>query len=121
MAPALRIRIMIWSMATLTKLVAAMTLVIAVFVVVPVADAAACVPEAPSSHQTVNHDPADGDHSGPEHGVCSHGHCHQTASERPSFSDFDGSPMIARPRHDWPRDDFVGAFATDGPMRPPRA
>lgn len=109
-------------MASLARLFAALTLVIAAFVVVPVSDAAACAPEPAAAHQSVDHDPAGGDHSAPgENGVCAHGHCHHTATERHTTSDFGFAVDFIQARHDRPHDDGVTSFAADGLKRPPRS
>lgn len=113
---------MTWSMASLARLFAALTLVIAAFVVVPVSDAAACAPEPVAAHQSFDHDPAGGDHSAPgENGVCAHGHCHHTASERHATSEFGIAEAFVQTRHDRPQDDGVASFAANGLMRPPRS
>ena len=74
---------MTWSMVTWAKLILAVTFVAAAFFVAPIADAATCQPEPPAAHALVDHDPAEGDHTGgKDHGICSHGHCHHTAAAR---------------------------------------
>lgn len=110
-------------MASLARLFAALTLVIAAFVVVPVSDAAACAPEPVAAHQAFDHDPAAGDHNGPggEHGLCAHGHCHHTASERHATSEFGLAEAFVQTRHGRPQDDGVASFAANGLMRPPRS
>lgn len=108
-------------MRTLARVFAALTLVIAAFVVSPVTDAAACAPEPPAAHQTMDHDPQSGDHSGQgEHGVCAHGHCHHTAGERHAATEFAAAALFVRAPRVVPRDDGPVSFAAEGLKRPPR-
>ena len=111
-----------WSLTALAKLCAALTIVIAVFIVTPVSDAAACAPEPVSAHQSLDHDPDAGDHSGTtgEYGLCSHGHCHHTASERFLATDFNLTALSFKSQHDRPLDDDRVSFTSDGLKRPPR-
>lgn len=113
---------MAWSM-TLARLFAALTLVIAAFIITPVTDAAACAPEPPTIHQVIDHDPRAGDHNSPggDQGLCAHGHCHHTASERHPTRDFILVGPPAHVQHDRPLDDRVVSFASDGLKRPPRS
>ena len=101
---------------------AAMILVIAVFVVAPSVDAATCAPEPPSAHGTAAHDADTGDHSDPgaQHGLCAHGHCHhgggavkltETEIQPPIFS------VRLRPQSDH----LVVRPHPGGLERPPRA
>ncbi|WP_292070320.1 hypothetical protein [Brevundimonas sp. UBA7534] len=110
------------AMATLARTVAALTLLIAAFVVGPGADAAACAPEIPSAHHAAEHPASGGDHSGKgaDHGVCSHGHCHHSGSEKPASPDV--APVCANAAlgHDLDRGDVVASHRTDGLKRPPR-
>jgi len=109
------------SMASLARIVVALTLLIAAFVVAPVADAATCVPEIPSSHQTADHPPSGGDHSGKgaDHGICSHGHCHHAGSEGRASPEVSSVPVTCV-AHDLQRGDVVVSHRADGLKRPPR-
>lgn len=111
------------SMTRFMKMLAALTLLIAAFVVVPSADAATCVPEIRSAHQALDHPQSGGDHSetGAEHGTCSHGHCHSAASARTAVVDYSASVHPVRVAHDLPRDDVAVSHPSDGLKRPPRA
>lgn len=107
---------------TLARLIAAVTLLIAAFLVAPVADAAICAPETPAAQAIADHDLSPGHRSdgGAEHGACSHGHCHHAQGERASGADLAIAPVHARARHDPPRDDAAASRAPDGLKRPPR-
>lgn len=110
------------SMATLARLIAALTLLVAAFVVAPVADAAACAPEIPSAHQAADHPPSGGDHtSGGDHGICSHGHCHHSGTERPTLAEVATLSPISPVVHGLARGDVVVSHPSDGLKRPPRA
>jgi|SynMetStandDraft_2_1070026.scaffolds.fasta_scaffold00960_3 hypothetical protein len=111
-----------WSMIRLARIFAALTLVIAVFAVIPATDAAACTPEIPALEQVLNPHPSD-THGGEgvESGACAHGHCHHTASERHAIPEIDvTAPHAASPRV-IPGDDTTVSFAPNGLKRPPRA
>ena len=113
---------MTWSMATWAKLILAVTFVAAAFFVAPIADAATCQPEPPAAHALVDHDPAEGDHTGGnDHGICSHGHCHHTAAARGTLSEDLPIQTFARPIHAFPPSDVFGSITPDGLKRPPRA
>lgn len=102
---------------------AAITLVIAVFVIVPVSDASTCAPEVASASHMFDHASGDSSHSTPgvDHGICSHGHCHHSASERNAARDL----VLVAPHvdllHARPLDDTVASFIADGLKRPPRS
>ena len=110
-------------MTTLARLLAALTLVVAAFVIAPIADAAACGPEPLAAHQVIDHDPAAGDHdgSGGEPGLCAHGHCHHTASARAEAGDDLPLQVYSRPVHAFPISEVRASIAPDGLIRPPRA
>ena len=112
---------MTWSMVTWAKLILAVTFVAAAFFVAPIADAATCQPEPPAAHALVDHDPAEGDHTGgKDHGICSHGHCHHTSTARApavdAFAPSFGEPPLQSGR----QDDFRASITPDGLKRPPR-
>lgn len=114
---------MIGPMSTWAKLIAAVTLLVAAFVVAPMADAATCAPEAPAAHLQADHDPSTGDHTGKgaDHGVCAHGHCHHVTGERASTPEIGLAGYEARTLHGRLRDDVAPSHAPDGLKRPPRA
>ncbi|GEC02251.1 hypothetical protein EJ082_16285 [Brevundimonas diminuta] len=113
---------MVWSMATLARISAVLTLVIAAFLVAPVTDAAACAPEPLAAHQSLDHDPSAGDHngSGGDMGLCSHGHCHHTASERHVTDEIDSAELSGHTTHAAPLNDGPASFPNNGLKRPPR-
>ncbi|MCV0415233.1 MAG: hypothetical protein K5831_10170 [Brevundimonas sp.] len=110
------------SMTTWAKMLAAVTIVFAVFFIVPAVDAAACAPEPPAAHASVDHQPQDGDHgsAGDTHGICSHGHCHHGGSARPETAEAltvgFGRPPLDAVRHDA----FLASITPEGLKRPPR-
>ena len=110
------------SITRLARVLAAMTMVIAVFVVIPATDAAACAPEiSPLDYVLDQHSGDMHDGKGAEPGVCAHGHCHHTTSERHAVPEFEVmAPYAAAPRV-IARDDTTVSFAPDGLKRPPRA
>lgn len=110
------------SIIRLAKIFAALTLVIAVFAVIPATDAAACAPEIPALEQVLDAHPGDThDGQGTEPGACAHGHCHHTASERHAIPEVDvTAPHAPAPRL-IPGDDTTVSFAPNGLKRPPRA
>lgn len=108
-----------WSKTTLARFFVALTLVLAAFVLVPVSDAAACSPEPVSVHQTLDHNHAIDD-MGSDQSVCTHGHCHHTASARHAASDLLLAEPFASSAHNLSGDDSMVSFVTDGLIRPPR-
>jgi hypothetical protein len=95
----------------LARIFAALTLVIAVFAVIPATDAAACAPEIPALEQVLDAHPGD----------THDGHCHHTASERHAIPEVDvTAPHAPAPRL-IPGDDTTVSFAPNGLKRPPRA
>ena len=99
-------------------------LLIAVMVIVPVADAFSCSFEGEATHATVSADdhvpPTQDDGESPAtHGVCSHNHCHHSTADVPS--------RLAIGPHEQHRivllpvdDDRHLASWPDDLMRPPR-
>lgn len=114
---------MTWSMAVWAKLILAVTLVAAVFLVAPIADAATCAPEAPTAHVGIDQDPGDGDQTGlgGDHGLCAHGHCHHNGAARSDVNDSLPMQDHGRPVHAFPLSDFPASTSPDGLKRPPRA
>lgn len=110
------------SIRRLARVLAALTLVIAVFAVIPATDAAACAPEIPALEQVLDQHSGDRhDGKGAEPGACAHGHCHHTASERHSVPEVDVTAPYAPAPRVVPGDDTTVSFAPDGLKRPPRA
>lgn len=96
-------------------------LLMATFVVVPVADALACTVEPHASTVHVESAPdADGDTDGKHVGACGHNHCHHSNLSLPAstLAAF-GAPLPAR----WMNagDAATYAVAQDELTRPPRA
>lgn len=116
------------SMMTLANLFAALTLVIAVFVVAPAADAATCAPDAAIAHLAMDmahdqngehaQDGSKGDHD--RMGGEIHGHCHHPGERQTG-----GEMTIAKPQAQASRyilrDDSTVSFASDRLKRPPRS
>ena len=65
-----------------------MALLLAMLVIVPAIDAAACMVEP----QTVQHD-MDSDSDTADHAVCGHGHCHHTGTQ--VVASFTYFPLVA--------------------------
>ncbi|WP_254459609.1 hypothetical protein [Xanthomonas sacchari] len=102
---------------------ALLMLLLAAFVVVPVADALACAlePESADAVHTPAAAHADGDDSDGKHaGSCSHNHCHHSNLSLPASTlAVLGAPRPAR----WMQagDAAPDGLAQDGLKRPPRA
>jgi hypothetical protein len=102
-------------------MMALFALVIAMFALAPIVEAAECGFERPSAHQTIEPDQDDGAAPEPTHNACSHGHCHHAGSlatlkslaETPRLRD---QAMLAPVM-----DDLRVSHAPDGLERPPRA
>ncbi len=110
------------SILRLARVLAALTLFIAVFAVVPATDAAACAPEVPGVEQVMDQHPADShDGDGADPGACAHGHCHHTASARHATPEVDVTAPYAPAPRLVPGDDTTVSFAPNGLKRPPRA
>lgn len=102
---------------------ALLALVVAVFVLIPTVDAAACVVELEPAHATASVD-GDGDEQPTDadgHAVCSHGHCHHggtTVPSSPHQSEVN-TPVAASPLR--PSSDVLKSRVPSGPKRPPRS
>ena len=104
-----------------------MLLLLAVFVVVPVAESLACAQEAPASQGDVHALSSDSDlESGKDKSKqssgadsCGHGHCHHSTASLPAAGhDYlfaNGRTLLRNTEHG-----DVYALRLDGPMRPPR-
>jgi len=115
-------RAMTWSTTTWAKLIVAMTLGFAAFLLAPAVDAATCMPEPPAAHAVFEHDPGEGDHSGKMggHGICAHGHCHHTATARAQGAEPIAPAFREAPLRGGRQDDFRASIAPEGLKRPPR-
>lgn len=108
--------------APFAKLFAAMSLLVAVFVIVPSADALSCTFELPISQQSLSvhlgeHDQTEQDNAA----TCAHGHCHHTSSER-IYSQIEAENRVPSPllRQFWLVNEYLESRAPDGLMRPPK-
>ena len=108
-------------MIRLARIFAALTLVIAVFAVIPATDAAACTPEIPALEQVLNPHPSD-THGGEgvESGACAHGHCHHCGITAPPAIDDMRSMALDRAPLAPSLDQAPASRMPAGPMRPPR-
>lgn len=110
------------SLTTFARMMAALTIVFASLVFVPVGDAVACSSESAAlqAFDSVDAPNDAADQSTEKSALCSHGHCHHAATDRPHMAEVtppyphDLVVRVARERVD------VTA-APDGLMRPPRA
>ncbi|MFN6981184.1 MAG: hypothetical protein ACK4NU_04590 [Brevundimonas sp.] len=97
-------------------------LIVAMFALAPIVEAAECGVELPSAHQILAGD-VDGDHDQgrqPMHGACSHGHCHHSGSVvTPDLTSATKAADL-RADHAFPLDDLRVSYAPDGLERPPR-
>lgn len=104
------------SIKTLANLFAALTLVIAAFMVAPAVDAAVCAPDRVfAAHPAV--DSGDGGHD-PQGGDI-HGHCHHHAEPRASGDLHIAEPQIKTSRPVL-RDETGASLTPDRLKRPPR-
>lgn len=112
------------SLMTRTRwMVALFALLVAMFALAPIVEAAECGVEFPSAHQTLAGD-VDGDHDEggrePMHGACSHGHCHHSGSIVTPVLTTAHQAIDVRADHAFPLDDLRVFYAPDGLERPPR-
>lgn len=102
------------------------TLLLAVMVIVPVADAFVCSFESDAHHATADHtgsSPQDeagkGDVPDGSHAACAHNHCHHAAANL-----FFSAAVGYRAVHDVqpvPQDPGRASALSEGPMRPPQS
>jgi len=113
---------MTWSMATLAKLMLAVTLVAATFFVAPIAEAATCASELVVAHAAADPHPSDDEPQDPEteHGICAHGHCHHNGSARTDSQDAVLAQHYGRPVHASLPHKVRASISPDGLKRPPR-
>jgi len=102
---------------------ALIALFVAIFVLIPTVDAAACAIEPDPAHAAVSVDSDGGDQptDGAAHAICSHGHCHHGGTMMPSSpQQFPvTTPVAASPFR--PSSDALKSHVSSGPKRPPRA
>lgn len=110
------------SMAAWAKQILAVTLVVAAFLVAPIADAATCKFEPPLLEAFVAHDQGEGDRSGIDgcQGFCAHGHCRQIGVGCPDAFAGLSIPPHARPVHILLSIERRASISPDGLERPPR-
>lgn len=97
-------------------------LVLAVFLVAPMAEAASCTAELSPAHATLVDDNGQGSKSmEKDHAICSHGHCHHTSVTR-TTGQISEPVSFGKPPFDtgW-HDDLLASVTPEGLMRPPRA
>lgn len=102
-----------------------MALLLATFVVIPMADTFLCASEIVDAHSSaellVDADDSGSKGSGSDndHGACSHGHCHHAqAHVSPNTAPAAVSLQLA---HKWPANDAIASHTPDGLIRPPKA
>lgn len=110
-------------------LLALVAMLFAVFVIVPIADAATCGAElsvAAAEHlgetfDIDSHDDAGGDHApGPSHGPCAHGHCHHASTALAAQGDAQDSLVRRGAVPAMPPEAQRASLTPDGLERPPR-
>lgn len=109
-------------MTRIRWMVALFALLVAMFALAPIVEAAECGVELPSAHQTLAGD-VDGDHDQdqqPMHGVCAHGHCHHSGSIVTPNLTMVAKTADLRADHAFPLDDLRISHAPEGLERPPR-
>lgn len=114
------------TIASFKRLIAALTLVVAVFVAAPVIDAVTCAPESPvaaAEHVSSDHGPKGGDHggAGADHAVCAHGHCHHGSSLRGEFIAAETLTLVGASDRPLMADPALASITPEGLMRPPKA
>ena len=105
-------------------LVAALfALFVAVFILIPTVDAAACAVELEPAHAaaSVAYDGGDLPSDSDDHAICSHGHCHHGGTAIPSSPQSDAVTTAVAPRLLRPADEPMASRAPSGLERPPRA
>lgn len=102
---------------------ALIALVVAVFVLIPTVDAAACAVELEPAHAAASVAEDGGDlPSDPEdHAICSHGHCHHSGTAMPSSPQFVTVTTVVTSKLLRPTDEPLASRAASGLERPPRA
>lgn len=102
-------------------IVALFALLVTLFALAPIVEAAECGVELPSAHQTLAGE-FDGDHDQgePLHGACSHGHCHHSGSLVTPDLTTAVQALDLRADHAFPLNDLRVSHAPEGLERPPR-
>jgi hypothetical protein len=102
---------------------ALIALLVAVFVLIPTVDAAACAVELEPSHIATSAVDDGGDlPSDPDdHAICSHGHCHHSGTAMPSSPQSVTVTTAAASNLLRPTDEPLASRAPSGLERPPRA
>lgn len=107
---------------------ALLALVVTMFGLVPVADAAVCGPELPHDVVTADglvvevHDAATDDHTGPDAGAaCAHGHCHHAANALIPFLETPAAAFSGVARLSPLPSDLLTSRVPGGLERPPRS
>ncbi len=108
-------------MAKTRWMIALFALVIAMFAMAPIVEAAECGVELPSAHQAIDSDQDHGPKSQPSHGACSHGHCHHAGSLMTPQPSVGMACLLASAVLAPLMDDMRVSHAPDGLERPPRA
>lgn len=101
---------------------ALIALFVAVFVLIPTVDAAACAVELEPAHAAASLYDNGEMPAGPEtHAVCSHGHCHHSGAAIPESPQATSVARIAAPSLLRPTTEPLASRAPSGLKRPPRA
>ena len=98
-------------------------LFLAVFVLIPTVDAAACAMELEPAHAaaSVADDGGDLPSDSDDHAICSHGHCHHSGTTLPLSPQSVAMTAAVAPNLLRPADEPLASRAPDGLERPPRA
>ena len=102
---------------------ALLALFVAVFVLIPTVDAAACAVELDPAHAaaSVADDGGDLPSDPDDHAICSHGHCHHGGTAMPSSPQGVAVTAAIAPSLLRPTDEPLASRAPSGLERPPRA
>lgn len=100
---------------------ALLALFVAVFVLIPTVDAAACAVELEPAHAaaSVADDGGDLPSDPDDHAICSHGHCHHGGAVAVGHGDVSPAAASGEPRVLLPSDPLASRTPA-GPERPPR-
>ena len=101
---------------------ALLALFVAVFVLIPTVDAAACAVELEPAHAaaSVADDGGDLPSDPDDHAICSHGHCHHGGAMSFDRPDFAPSVAVVRELRRIPPDSSLASRTPSGLDRPPR-
>ncbi len=95
-------------------------LLVAIFILIPTVDAAACTVEPAHAAASIDDGgdlPSDPD----DHAICSHGHCHHSGTAMPSSPQAVAVTAAIAPSLLRPTDEPLASRAPSGLERPPRA